>query len=68
MVVSHDQHHVADALSRILTDEELRRHLRAGCAKVTLDLGWGEPVREMERLYARCVSGMAGHGETGEPV
>jgi glycosyltransferase involved in cell wall biosynthesis len=67
MVVSHDEHHLADALSRILTDAELRGHLQAGCAKVTLDLGWGEPVREMERLYARCVSG-AGHGETEEPV
>lgn len=68
MVVSHEAQDVADALSRILTDEELRRHLQAGCAKVTLDLGWGEPVREMERLYTACVSGRAGHTATGEPV
>ena len=60
MVVRHEAHSVAEALSRILTDEELRRHLQSGCAKVTLDLGWGEPVHEMERLYAGCVSG-AGH-------
>jgi len=68
MVVSHEAQDVADALSRILTDEELRRHLQAGCAKVTLDLGWGEPVREMERLYTACVSGRAGHTATGELV
>ena len=68
VVVSHQAHDVADALSRILTDEELRRHLQAGCAKVTLDLGWGEPVREMERLYAACLSGRAGQGGAEEPV
>jgi glycosyltransferase involved in cell wall biosynthesis len=68
MVVRHEAHSVADALIRILTDEELRRHLQAGCAKVTLDLGWGEPVREMERLYTGCVSGRAGHEETEELV
>jgi glycosyltransferase involved in cell wall biosynthesis len=68
MVVRHEAHSVAEALIRILTDEELRRHLQAGCAKVTLDLGWGEPVREMERLYTGCVSGRAGHEETEELV
>ena len=68
VVVSHQTQDVADALSRILTDEELRRHLRAGCAKVTLDLGWGEPVLEMERLYAACLSGRAGQGGAEEPV
>lgn len=59
LVVSHEPHSVAEALSRILTDGELRRHLQAGCAKVTHDLGWEEPVREMERLYAGCVFGKA---------
>jgi glycosyltransferase involved in cell wall biosynthesis len=68
MVVRHEAHSVAEALIRILTDEELRRQLQAGCAKVTLDLGWGEPVREMERLYTGCVSGRAGHEETEELV
>ena len=56
MVARHEAHNVAEALSRILTDEELRRHLAAGCAKVTRQLGWGEPVHQMERLYAGCIS------------
>ena len=60
MVARHEVHHLAEVLSRILTDEELRRHLEAGCAKVTRNLGWGEPVHEMERLYAACRSPKGG--------
>jgi glycosyltransferase involved in cell wall biosynthesis len=66
LVVKHEVGNVAEALSRILTDEELRRHLQTGCAKVTLNLGWEEPVHEMQRLYAECVSGKARHGESEE--
>src|SRR5256886_9535714 len=65
MVARHEAHHVAEVLSRVLTDEELRRHLEAGCAKVKRNLGWGEPVHQMERLYARCIS-PKGQGETEE--
>src|SRR5438876_382303 len=67
MVARHEAHHVAEVLSRVLTDEELRRHLEAGCAKVKRNLGWGEPVHQMERLYARCIS-PKGQGETEELV
>jgi glycosyltransferase involved in cell wall biosynthesis len=67
MVARHEARHVAEVLSRVLTDEELRRHLEAGCAKVKRNLGWGEPVHQMERLYARCIS-PKGQGETEELV
>ncbi len=56
LVVRHEVRDLAGALARVLTDEELRGHLQAGCAKVTLNLGWESPVREMEFLYAKCVS------------
>lgn len=57
LVVRHDVGELAEALARTLTDERLRGHLRAGCAKVALNLGWDGPVREMESLYARCAFG-----------
>jgi glycosyltransferase involved in cell wall biosynthesis len=65
LVVDHDTEELADALAQILSDEELRGQLKGGCAKVTLNLGWGGPVREMESLYVRCVSECAGRGHTG---
>ena len=56
LVVKHEVQELTEALARVLSDERLRRHLRAGCAKVTRSLGWESPVREMESLYSRCVS------------
>lgn len=56
LVVGHEVDELAEALARVLTDDKLRGHLRAGCAKVTKELGWEGPVREMESLYAKCVS------------
>lgn len=65
LVVGHSAGELAEALARILSDEELRGQLKGGCAKVTLNLGWDSPVREMESLYSRCVSPCAGRGQTG---
>jgi len=56
LVVKHDVQGLAEGLARVLNDQELRGHLKAGCAKVTLNLGWGSPVQEMERVYSACVS------------
>ncbi len=53
LVAKHEVRGLAEALARILTDQELRRHLEAGCAKVTRNLGWESPVQEMESLYAK---------------
>lgn len=68
LVVKHDVRELAEALVGILTDNELHRHLQSGCAKVTLNLGWGSPVQEMEGVYAECVSGRTGRGEAKELV
>jgi glycosyltransferase involved in cell wall biosynthesis len=64
LVVRHDAAAISEALVRMLRDSELRGHLKAGCAKVTLSLGWESPVREMEELYVECISRRAGRGET----
>lgn len=66
LVVKHDVGELAEALVRILTDNELRRHFQSGCAKVTLNLGWGSAVQEMERVYSDCVSLRTGRGESKE--
>lgn len=64
LIVKHDVRALAEALACILTDNKLRGHLQSGCAKVTKDLGWEGPVREMESLYAKCVSRKGTSGES----
>ncbi len=56
LVVRHDAGALAEALERLLGNEDLRGHLAAGCAKVSLRLGWDDPIRETEELYAMIVS------------
>jgi glycosyltransferase involved in cell wall biosynthesis len=56
LVVPHDAAALSEALERILSDSELRGRLAVGCTTVTSRLGWEEPVREMERLYATLAS------------
>jgi len=63
LVVKHDVSELAVALYQVLNDDKLRRHLQSGCARVTLDLGWGGPIREMESLYEECVSRKGRPGE-----
>jgi glycosyltransferase involved in cell wall biosynthesis len=52
LVVAHDAAAIAEALERVLTEQGLYSKLRAGCAEVTARLGWEEPARAMESLYA----------------
>ena len=64
LVVRRDVGELAQALLRMLRDDELRGQLKGGCAKVALNLGWDGPVHEMESLYAQCVSQCAERGQT----
>ncbi len=59
LVVGHDKAEIAKALERILNETELAPRLAAGCANVTSRLGWDEPVRDMEALYATLASKQA---------
>jgi glycosyltransferase involved in cell wall biosynthesis len=56
LVVPHDKVALSKALERILSETELASRLAAGSANVTSRLGWDEPVREMEALYAALAS------------
>ena len=47
---------LSHAIGRVLVETELRTQLSAGCAVVTSRLGWAEPVRDMEALYAELAS------------
>ena len=64
LVVRHDSAALSRALERILCEAELRARLAAGCAVVTSRLGWEEPVREMEALYATLASQQAPRAES----
>jgi glycosyltransferase involved in cell wall biosynthesis len=66
LVVRNDADEMAAALARILSDNKLFGHLQAGCARVTQNLGWESPVREMESLYLRCVTQEAMGEKAGE--
>ena len=59
LVVRHDTAALSSALGRFLSEPELRARLAAGCAVVTSRLGWDEPVRDMEELYATLASQQA---------
>jgi glycosyltransferase involved in cell wall biosynthesis len=51
LVVKHDQNELAGALERVLQEPGLHARLQAGCVSVTAQLGWAQPVSEMESLY-----------------
>ncbi len=64
LVVRHDTAALSRALERILSETELRSRLAAGCANVTSRLGWDEPVRGMEALYATLAAQQAVRAES----
>jgi len=53
LVVAYDGGSLGGALRQVLENEEKRAQMRAGSAKVASQLGWEEPVREMETLYGK---------------
>jgi glycosyltransferase involved in cell wall biosynthesis len=57
LVVKHDAATIAWALERVLWEPGLHEKLSAGCRRVTAQLDWDEPAREMEKLYEQLVNG-----------
>jgi glycosyltransferase involved in cell wall biosynthesis len=53
LVVAHDSGAISQSLARILSDAELHTRLAAGCKYITSQLGWEEPIRQMEELYGK---------------
>jgi len=55
VVVRHDTHAIESAFAALLSQPALRDHFREGCAAVTHDLSWDQPVAQLESLYQQCV-------------
>lgn len=55
LAVPHDSAAVAQGLARVLGDSELRAGLAAGCLQVRSQLGWEQPIEDMEKLYTRLL-------------
>ena len=55
-VIPHDAAALEAALASLLAKPDLRDSYREGCAAVTRELSWNEPVAEMEQLYQRCIT------------
>jgi glycosyltransferase involved in cell wall biosynthesis len=53
LVIAHEARALTEALRSVLGDPQLHTRLAAGSAEVTSRLGWDEPVRAMEGLYAK---------------
>jgi glycosyltransferase involved in cell wall biosynthesis len=56
IVVEHSYAAVADALETIFADPAPRESFREGCAEMTRELSWDEPIEQLETLYARCLA------------
>jgi glycosyltransferase involved in cell wall biosynthesis len=53
LVVRHEEGELREALGRLLENEELREKLQSGCALAVANLGWDQPLQQLEVLYSR---------------
>jgi glycosyltransferase involved in cell wall biosynthesis len=56
LVVKHSEGDLQQALQRIQQDESLHKQLQQGCAAALANLGWAEPLRQMELIYSRLAA------------
>lgn len=56
IVVAHSSDAVADALDTLFSKPSPRDSFREGCAEMTRELSWDEPIDQLETLYARCLA------------
>jgi glycosyltransferase involved in cell wall biosynthesis len=52
LVVRHEAEELRVALAQLVENQDLRNHLRQGCAEVASKLGWQEPLEQMEGIYS----------------
>ena len=55
VVVPCDVDAIQNALASLLSNPRLRDQFQEGCAGVTRELSWDEPVAQLESLYRQCV-------------
>jgi glycosyltransferase involved in cell wall biosynthesis len=56
-VVKHQEGELRRALRLLLEDKELLSSLQRGCAHAVANLGWEQPLTQMEEIYCRLASG-----------
>ncbi len=55
LVVPHDVEAIEKALALLFSGPVLRERFLEGCATMTRELSWDEPVAQMESLYRHCL-------------
>lgn len=58
VVVKHDEAELRGALARLLEGNSLYTRLKDGCAMAYRQLGWEEPLEEMEAAYSKLAAGL----------
>lgn len=61
----HDREHLAEAVSRLGIDEELRQEPSVACAAVKATPDWKEPLDQLELLYHDLLAGRVRVGTLG---
>ena len=56
LVVKHDEKELRGALAEMLEDNALSTKLKEGCTIAFRQLGWEEPLAEMEAAYGRLAA------------
>jgi glycosyltransferase involved in cell wall biosynthesis len=56
LVIRHNREELQRALGDLLSDPLSREHREKGCAEMTRNLSWNEPLSQNEDLYERCIS------------
>ncbi|HEY1481604.1 MAG TPA: glycosyltransferase [Candidatus Acidoferrum sp.] len=64
VVVKYDAEEVAVALKELLRDDALYGRLQSGCRAALQNLGWSQPLAEMDALYRTLVK--AGPSQTNQ--
>jgi glycosyltransferase involved in cell wall biosynthesis len=52
LIVKHDEADLKNAIALLLENGELYEGLRKGCAKAVSNLGWEQPLEQMESVYS----------------
>ncbi|MGB7436416.1 MAG: glycosyltransferase [Candidatus Acidiferrum sp.] len=52
LIVKHDELELTRAMARLLGDHEFRVELQQRCAAAIAELGWQQPLEQMEKLYS----------------
>jgi glycosyltransferase involved in cell wall biosynthesis len=55
LVVPHDVEAIEKALASLFSAPALRERFLEGCAAMTRELSWDQPVAQMESLYRQCL-------------